>query len=235
MEKKKLPGKSSPSEIDSFLRKVASTPAAKSSGQRGRLLFAMDATASREPTWRQACRIQSEMFEQTSALGGLEVQLCFYRGLREFKATSWLNDSAALQEKMSTVSCLGGHTQIEKVLRHALAENRERRINALVFVGDCMEESVDVLCGVAGQLGIHNVPAFLFHEGLDHTARLAFEQIARLTGGACCTFDAGSAQQLRELLGAVAVYAAGGRPALEQFSKNRGHSVKLLTQQLRGD
>src|SRR3546814_9870581 len=39
-------------------------------GRRGRLIFAMDATASREPTWDRACRLQGEMFKETAALGG---------------------------------------------------------------------------------------------------------------------------------------------------------------------
>ena len=235
MEKKRLPGKSTRADIDAFLGKVAAAPAVRTSGRKGRLIFAMDATASREPSWRQACEIQSEMFQQTDRLGGLEVQLCHYRGLSEFRASPWLSGSAELQARMSAVTCLGGHTQIRKVLRHTLAEHRSRRVNALVFVGDCMEESVDDLCQIAGQLGLHNVPVFLFHEGLDAGARRAFEQIARLTNGACCAFDAGSARQLGDLLAAVAVYAAGGRAALEQFSSSRGEAVKRLTSQLRKD
>ena len=232
MEKEKLPSKSNQREIDAFLQKVASTPAVKGPGQAGRLIFAMDATASREPTWRQACRIQSQMFEQTAALGGLAIQLCYYRGLNGFNASEWLNDSDDLQQRMAKVSCLGGHTQIRKVLRHALQENNLHRVNALVFVGDCMEEGVDEICQLAGQLGIHNVPAFLFHEGGDPAAGQAFRQIAKLTKGAYCPFDAGSARQLRDLLSAVAVYAAGGRSALEDFSRGGGDMVKLLTRQI---
>ena len=109
---------------------------------------------------------------------------------------------------------------------------RQKKVNALVFVGDCMEEDIDELCRLAGELGIHNVPVFLFHEGSDPAAERAFKQIARLTKGAYCPFDAGSAQQLRDLLSAVAVYAAGGRRALENFSKTRGEKVKLLTRQI---
>ena len=232
MGKQKLPGKSSRSEVDAFLRKVASTPAVKSSGQSGRLIFAMDATASREPTWDHACHIQAQMFEQTAALGGLAIQLCYYRGFNEFSASDWLTRAADLQQRMTAVHCLGGHTQIGKLLRHAIDETRRKKVNALVFVGDCMEEEVDRLCQIAGELGIHNVPVFLFHEGQDAIAEAAFKQIARLTNGAYCPFDTGSAQQLRDLLSAVAVYAAGGRRALENFSKTRGGNVKLLTRQI---
>jgi hypothetical protein len=235
MAKQKLPGKSSRSQVDAFLRKLASTPVVKSSGQSGRLIFAMDATASREPTWDQACHIQAQMFEETGTLGGLSIQLCYYRGFKEFSASGWLSHAADLHQRMTAVRCLGGHTQISKVLRHALEETRQKKVNALVFVGDCMEEELDRLCQLAGELGIHNLPVFLFHEGRDPAAETAFKQIAKLTDGAYCPFDAGSARQLRELLSAVAVYAAGGRRALENFSKTRGEKVKLLTRQISKD
>jgi hypothetical protein len=233
MARDKLPGKSSHSDVDAFLRKVASTPVSKAPGQSGRLIFAMDATASREPTWDHACHIQAQMFEETAALGGLTIQLCYYRGFNEFSATGWLTNTADLQRQMAAVHCLGGHTQIRKVLRHTLGETRKKKVNALVFVGDCMEEDLDTLCQLAGELGIHAVPVFLFHEGGQPAAEHAFRQIARLSGGAYCPFDAGSARQLRELLSAVAVYAAGGRPALEAFSKQRGEKIRLLARQIR--
>ena len=232
MGKQKLPEKSSRSEVDAFLRKVAATPVVKSSGQSGRLIFSMDATASREPTWDHACHIQAQMFEETTALGGLAIQLCYYRGFNEFNASGWLTHSADLHKRMTAVRCLGGHTQISKVLRHTIQETGQKKVNALVFVGDCMEEDVDELCQLAGELGMRGVPVFLFQEGAEPAAQRAFRQIARLTDGAYCPFDAGSAQQLRELLSAVAVYAAGGRHALENYSAQRGEPVKQLTRQI---
>ena len=232
MASDKLPEKSSPSDIETFLRKAASTPVARQEGRRGRLIFAMDATASREPTWDHACDLQAEMFAETAALGGLSIQLCYYRGFRQFKASNWLTDTAALQQRMAAVRCLGGHTQIGRVLSHAIAMAKEQQIDALVFVGDCVEEAVDDLCQLAGSLGIHGVPAFMFHEGGDPRAERAFRQIAKLTNGAYCPFDAGSARQLRDLLSAVAVYAAGGRPALERFGQRRGDMVRRLSRQI---
>lgn len=230
---RKLPAKSDQAEIDAFLAKVAGTPAAKASDTRGRLIFAMDATASREPTWDRACHIQSEMFLETEGLGGLDIQLCYYRGFREFYATPWLGRSADLLAQMSDVRCVGGMTQIERVLKHTVAETREDKVNALVFVGDCMEENIDQLCHVAGELGILGVPAFLFHEGDDPAAERTFREIARLCGGAYCRFDANSAQQLRDLLSAVAVYAAGGRKALEDFGQRQGGVALRLTRQFK--
>jgi hypothetical protein len=219
------------SELDAFLRQLAATPVARpAAGRRGRLLFALDATASRQPTWDRACHIQAEMFKETAALGGLDVQLAFYRGFGEFEASAWFDRADDLLKKMTAVSCLGGKTQVGKVLKHALAESKRAKIDAVVFVGDCMEEDVDALCHKAGELGLLGVPVFIFHEGRDRKAAAAFRQIAQLTRGACCPFDSRSAQQLRELLSAVAVYAAGGRPALEDYSRRASGATLLLTQ-----
>jgi hypothetical protein len=232
---KKIPQKSSRAAIDAFLQKVSTTPVVKSDGVRGRLMFAMDATASREHAWDKACHIQGEMFKETASLGGLDIQLCYYRGFSEFKASPWLSSSDELLKCMTKVSCQGGHTQIERVLHQAIRQTREKKVQALVFVGDCMEEEVDRLCQVAGELGMLGVPAFLFHEGADPVAEKTFQQIARLTRGAYCTFDATSAEQLRDLLRAVAVYAAGGRSALQDLSKTGGALVQKLTRQLGKD
>lgn len=226
---------SSRREIDAFLDRLAATPTVRPAGHRGRLLFALDATASREPTWDQASRLQAQMFAETAALGGLDVQLCYYRGYGEFKATPWLSDADALLRRMTGVFCLAGITQIERVLRHAIQETRRQKVDALVFVGDSMEEDVDALGRLAGELGILGLPAFLFHEGGDPVAARAFEQMARLSGGACCPFDASSPAQLRDLLRAVAVYAAGGRQALEDFGQRQGDEVRRLVHQLKRD
>lgn len=231
----KYPQKSSKAEVDAFLKKVSSTPVTKFDGERGRLIFAMDATASRGPTWDRACHIQGEMFKETAALGGLDIQLCYYRGFGEFKASQWLSSSDQLLKQMTSVFCQGGRTQIEKVLLQAIRETKQKKVQALVFVGDCMEEDLDQLCQLAGELGILGVPAFIFHEGAEPVAQRAFKQIARLTRGAYCSFNATSAEQLRDLLNAVAVYAAGGRLALQDFTKDSSEIVLKLTRQLGKD
>jgi hypothetical protein len=233
MAKDQLPAKSTRSEIADFLAKMKAMPVVRAAGQAGRLIFAMDATASREPTWDHACKIQGEMFAATQGLGGLEIQLAWYRGLGEFDASPWLTNSADLVKRMTDVYCRGGETQIAKVLGHAIAETKRRKVNALVFVGDCVEESVDELCRLAGELGLLGVPAFIFHEGGEPVARRCFEEIARLTNGAYCPFDASSATALRDLLAAVAAFAAGGRPALENFAKKRGGAALMLTHRMR--
>src|SRR5262249_22989206 len=152
-----------------------------------------------------ACHIQGEMFEATAALGGLDIQLVFYRGFNECKASRWLSAAADLHRAMRSVSCVGGRTQIQRVLDHAITAARKAQTNALIFVGDAMEEFPDPLCHRAGELGMLGVPVFVFHEGGDPVAGHTFREIARLSKGAYCPFDSASAQQLRQLLGAVAV------------------------------
>lgn len=230
---KNLPSQSGGKEVQDFLDRLARTPAVRSSTGRGRLLFAMDATASREPSWDRACHIQGEMFKATDGLGGLEVQLIYFRGFGECKATRWMDSSDTLVRAMTSVRCLGGRTQIGRVLKHTIAETKKRKVDALVFIGDSMEEEVDELCTSAGELGVLGVPVFVFQEGDDPAASLAFRQFATLTGGAHCRFDSSSASQLKDLLAAVAVFAAGGRKALADFSRTAGSAVAQITSQVR--
>ncbi len=229
----KVPTKPTSAAVAAFVDKVRSMPAVRAPGAAGRLIFAMDATASREPSWDRACRIQGDMFTATQGLGALEIQLVWYRGFGEFEASPWLASSAELVRRMTAVTCHAGETQIARILEHAITETRSRKVNALVFVGDCVEESVDRLAGLAGELGLLGVPAFIFHEGGEPVARKCFEEIARLSGGAYCPFDSGSADMLRDLLAAVATFAVGGRPALEDFGRRRGGAALLLTHRLR--
>lgn len=234
-DKAKLPtDKASESDIQAFLGKVAAAPVRPQSGERGRLMFAMDATASRQPSWDQAAQIQGEMFKATDALGGLEIQLCLFRSFGEFKVSPWIAESERLMRLMTSISCLAGETQIRKVLSHAINETKKRQVNALVFVGDCVEEDVDLLGARAGELGLLGVPAFMFHEGTNEVGAFGFKQIAKLTNGAYCRFDQSSARTLKDLLSAVAVYAAGGRRALEDLAKERGGEALRLVHQVGG-
>lgn len=219
--------------VSSFLDKVAQTPRPPAGVGRARLIFAMDATASREPSWDRACQVQGQMFLETAALGGLDIQLVYYRGFNECRASRWVDNPSDLVRLMTGVSCMAGQTKIRRVLQHAVKETGRKRVAALVFVGDCFEEDVDEIGQLAGQLGMLGVRAFLFQEGDNPDAERAFRQIAKLTNGAHCRFDAGSPDQLRNLLGAVAAYAAGGQKALAQLSNRLGGAVKLLASQVR--
>jgi hypothetical protein len=211
-----LPDKSRNTAVSAFLDKLSKLPAVRPAG-RGRLIFAVDATASRQPAWDRACHLQSEMFQATEGLGGLSVQLCFWRGYREFAATPFLSDTKELARRMSGVSVLGGQTQILRCLEHALGETTAERVNAVILVGDALEEAIDPICHIAAQLGLRGTPVFCFQEGGDAAVEAGFRQIAKLSGGAWAPFDLSSAAALRDLLRAVAVFAAGGRAALARL------------------
>lgn len=225
--------RSSDRDVAEFIARMKTLTSQARAG-RGRLIFAMDATMSRQPTWDMALGLQADMFRAVKEVGGLDVQLVYFRGAGECRASKWVSDPDALARLMTTVSCQGGYTQIRKVLSHARQEAEKGRVNALVYVGDCMEENIDDLCGRAGELALLGVPVFLFQESYDANAERAFREIARLTKGAYCRFDAGSAAQLRDLLSAVAVYAAGGRTALERLRlEGSGQGARLLLEQMR--
>ncbi|WP_203299829.1 VWA domain-containing protein [Marinobacter sediminum] len=231
MSDKELRTKSDKQSIEQFIHQVQKLP--KGGGVKGRLIFALDATASREATWDEACHLQSELFLATKDLGGLAIQLCYYRGFREFKATGFVTETGQLLSLMNGVSCLGGRTQISRVLAHAVSETRTQPVKAVVFIGDCCEEPVDELCHTAGELGMLRTPVFMFHEGDDAHARAVFQQVSKLSGGAYAPFDRNSPQVLKDLMAAVAVYASGGAKALEDFSNHSSPEVKRLTKQLR--
>ncbi len=227
-EKPPAPSQSTSTDVADFLKRMKEIAPATTAG-RGRLVFAMDATMSRQPTWDMALALQADMFGVVREIGGLDVQLVFFRGAGECRASKWVADPAALARLMTTVQCRGGFTQIRKVLSHVRNESERTRVSALVYVGDCMEEEIDDLCGRAGELALIGIPVFLFQEGNDANAARAFREIANLTRGAYCRFDHGSADQLRELLKAVAVYAAGGRQALQRLAdKDGGRAARQL-------
>ncbi len=217
------------SSVDEFLQQAGSLTTDGRS-PRGRLIFALDATMSRQPTWDLALSLQGRMFDVTAALGGLDVQLVYFRGLSECRASPFTSGGAGLARYMSRISVQGGNTQIGRVLRHTRDESRRSRVGVLVYVGDCVEERIDGLCAIAGELALLGVKAFMFHEGQDATARRAFGEIARLTGGVYAAFDPSAPGRLAALLAAAAAYAAGGCKALEAHAQDDGVARALLAQ-----
>ena len=217
-----LPRTHTQAEVDAFIEKlVEHTPAA-----RGRLIFALDATASRQPTWDTACQLQAEMFKEAAAIGGLDVQLVYYRGLNECQASHWVSSPADLARLMGKITCAGGHTQIGKVLAHARREHRHQKVAALIFVGDAMEETArrSVSRRRQSRHARLHVPG-----GRRPVAEQAFREIARRTQAAPIAASIpDAAQQLRELLRAVAAFAAGGLTALS--ARKDAGSVRLIGQ-----
>jgi hypothetical protein len=226
-----LPAKpSSGRDIDAFLSQAAKVPSLAQA--KGRLIFAIDATMSRQPTWNKAVEIQSEMFAVAQSIGGLAVQLVYFRGAGEFRASDWTASPTVLGNRMRDVTCRSGFTQLCRVLSHAVAEAGQTKVGALVYVGDAFEESPDVAASEAGRLALLGVPAFMFHEGEDPNAAAVFQEIARLTKGVYARFDSGAAKQLRDLLTAAAIYATGGAVALREHAQKKGGEVLRLANAL---
>lgn len=233
-DKPSLPGKpSSDIDVNRFLNRANTLPQRldASPGGSKRMIFAMDATASRQPSWDRACQLQGQMFAATDKLGGIQVQLCYYRGFHEFHYSPWYSDTQSLLKTMTAVQCLGGYTQIERVLNHCTEQHKAGPVKAAVLIGDAVEENVDALCAKAGSLGMLGVPLFMFQEGNDPGVRHCFEQMAQLSKGAYATFDEHSASHLAELLAAAATFASAGLDALAQM---RSPAARQLLQQLKG-
>jgi hypothetical protein len=227
----KLPAVSN--NVGTFLKKVRDVKTMTSYGIKpGRLAFIIDATASRQPTWDSACHIQTKMFKVVESIGKLLVQLIYFRGFGEFYASKWNPDSQSLLAEMTGVTCQAGLTQIEHALRQVLLETTRQHVAAAVYIGDACEETTGGIYKIAGQLGVHNSPVFMFQENNDPVAEEVYRSIARLSGGAYCRFDCNSARLLSELLSAVAVYATGGQQALKAFTKNSIPELQDMTRQL---
>jgi hypothetical protein len=216
---------SSAGELAAFIAAAKSAPSA----QGGRLILALDATMSRQPSWDLACALQGQMFAAAGRKTGLALQLVYFRGLGECRASRFVAQSSELARLMSGVVCQGGTTQIGKVFSHALKAHAEQKIAALVFIGDAMEENIDALADIAGRMGLHKIPAFMFQEGRDAAVETAYREFARLSGGGYFRFDRSAPGLLEELLKAIAVYATGGQAAL---IGNAAQGPKLLLAQL---
>ena len=226
-----LTPQSTSTEIADFLAEARRVPVPGVA--RGRLIFALDATMSRQPTWDMALGLQGRMFEAAAEIGGLDVQLVFFRGQGECRSSRFVSQGQGLADLMRGISVRGGITQWRRTLAHARDEARAARVGALVCVGDAMEEDGEELNGLAGELALAGVKAFMFQEGDDRRAQRAFQDIARLTGGAYGDFDAGAAARLATLLRAAAAYAAGGREALAALA-GREAAARPLLEQMQG-
>lgn len=217
-------------EVARFLAEARAMPPARPADGRGRLAFGLDATGSRQPTWSLACDIQADMFTAAAAHGGLDIQIVYYRGSDECRASPFVRDAATLGGMMRKISCVGGLTQIRRMLDHFAREADRTGLKAAIFVGDAVEENTALLTEAAGQLALRGVRLFMFQEGHDRHVEDVFRGLAGVTGGAWCRFDARAPEELRQLLSAVAAYAAGGRAAL---TARRDRGAQLLLSAMR--
>jgi hypothetical protein len=218
-----LPANKPPSRVAAFLEKTQAA-------HRGRLIFVVDATGSRQFSWDLASKTQAEMFQEAAGIGTLSVQLIYFRGLEGFdgecKASRWTSDARELASLMARITCKTGHTQIQRALEHVRKEHQQQPVSAIVYIGDMCEERPETLYDATAALS--GVPCFIFQEGEDRFAAEVFREMARLSHGAYHSFYPGAALQLAELLRAVAAFATGGLKALSDLRSEA--SVKLLGQ-----
>ena len=191
-------------------------------GSSGRIIVGLDLTSSREASLHQARIATAAMFGTIKAIGSLAVKLIYYRGNWECKAGDWHTDPAIVSQHMLGLSCVGGNTQIAKMLRFVLAE--KQRISGVVFVGDHCEDRPKELRKLAQALGERFIPLFMFHEcaGDDPRwmrAKPIFEDMASASGGAYVQFSPdNSGAVLKELLSSVAAFSDAGAEGVERMA-----------------
>jgi len=221
-------GRSTGSDVATFISKARAIK--RIADAQTRIIFSLDATASRAPTWQQAQSLHKALFEAASETSELSLQLCYFRGIATFHASPWLATASGLRGALSQIYCEGGITQIQRLLEHCLHQHSDSTsIKAIIFVGDAVEEDAGLLNDLAVKCRLAKRPLYIFQEGSDPVAGSAFASMAALSGGVHFGLGNDSADQLRRLLQSVVRLATGGRKALESSTRE---SDKLLLKKL---
>jgi len=179
-------------------KSVLHRPSGSPALPRGRLVFSIDATASRQRAWHIARDLQAHMFIEAGSVGMLNLQLVYFQGT-VCRASRWASRGEELARWMSTIECEGGLTQIERILRHVLREHQNAPVQAVTFSGDAMEEDLGVLGALADELGTAGVPLHMYQEGNDAVVRNAFRLLALKTGRTCSAFNPTVPQTIERL------------------------------------
>ncbi len=223
------------SDLSTFLAKASTAVAA--SQPRGRLLFTLDATGSRQAMWSMTKPLTQNMLAEAAKIGTLDVSIGFFRGFQEANFAPWTDSAAELSGLMDQVHCASGSTQIGKLLDHAIAEHGDKPISAMVFIGDTVEEDPDRLYAKCRHFASASprLPLFIFHEVDEHAwdreeSTRTMKRMCEITGGAYAPFTEGSAAALRDLLNAIAAFATGGLKAL---AGSNTEAARLLLTQIR--
>src|SRR5207249_1100572 len=107
-------------DIATFVAKArAMSPLA--AGSRGRLVFALDATMSRQPTWDLACALQADMFREAAALGLLKVPVFMFQEGHDATAERAFREIARLTGGAWCRFDPGAAAQLRELLRAAAA------------------------------------------------------------------------------------------------------------------
>lgn len=200
-----------------------------------RLVFAADATASREEQWEAAKELTDALF--SAIPGGIEVALAVHGGGRLHTWTPFTSRPDKLRDLAARVKIQAGETRLLDVLRRTL---EDPRISVVVYIGDRFEESRELARQVAKALKLQQTRLIILHDrgmGYDleiEDAASVFAALAELTGGTVLPFDISALARLRELLAAVAVLAIGGTSMLAAKQETMP-GARLLLQHLKED
>lgn len=193
---------------------------------RPRLVFAVDATASREPAWAAARQVTDALVKALP--GELDVALAVHGGSRVHTFTDFTNAAAILRDRAAGVVCVAGLTRLLPILATSL---RQPGVRVVIYIGDVFEESTAQGRRLADSMGVEGIKLIVLHDTADADARRdaeVFWDLVRRTGGCVLPFDASAPGRLRDLLSAVAVYAVGGEKLLRQRQNELAGAVVLL-------
>jgi len=186
----------------------AAAPA--TAARRPRLVFAVDATASREATWRSAQQITNKMFGVIP--DALDVALAVHGGGDVHTFTAFSADVGEFGKRAAAVTCRSGTTRLGDIMTRTLEAGGVR---VMSYIGDAFEEDVDEVLDLAARFRLRGIQAVMLADGADGDTLAVFEQIAERTGGAVLDFRSGDLDLMGELLAGVASLAIGGRRLLE--------------------
>ena len=195
--------------------------------RRPRLVFGIDATASREPAWQAARETTNALFDALP--GQLDVALAVHGGSELHTFTGFTSQPGELRDTAAGIVCRAGGTRLVEVL----ARSRDAGdVRVVVYIGDVFEEDADEAAAVADTLRLRGCRVVILHDrgqapAYDPSVEV-FQDIARRTGGAVLPFDARSKGKLREILEAVATLAVGGVKLLQERRKALPGAALLL-------
>ena len=188
--------------------------AAALAGGRPRMVFAIDATASREAAWSTARDVTDALFGAVP--GVLDVALAVHGGGEVHTFSEFSPDAAAIRQAAANVTCRAGGTQLVEIMERV---RDEPRVKVLLYIGDAFEEFEEDAVAAARDLARAGTRCIILQDADDAHAATVFGAMAELTGGALLPFDGTAPGRLRDLLRAVATLAAGGVKLLEARQK----------------
>ncbi len=216
---------SAPAALRSALG-YAEPPAETGPPARPRLVFAVDATASREPAWAAARGVTDALVKALP--GELDVALAVHGGSRVHTFTAFTSDAGTLRDRAAGVACEAGMTRLLPILSAAL---KRPAVRVVIYIGDVYEESLPRGRGLADAMGMQDIKLIVLHDTADPAARRdseVFWDLAKRTGGCVLPFDASALARLRDLVSAIAVYAVGGEKLLRERRHDLPDAVALL-------